>query len=78
MDVDDRNFVACHIGLDLVVLFQECEEVVEVLSAHILNAKVIHDEAKLDQTPLVSPKTRSGMGFVESLFFQSTAEKIIG
>ena len=78
MDIDARNFVACHIGLDLVVLFQEREEVVEVLNAHILNAKAIHDEAKLYRMPLVSPKTRSGVGFVVALFFQSTAEKIIG
>ncbi len=77
LDVDARNFVARHIGLDLVVLFQECEEVVEVFNAHILNTKVIHDEAKLDP-PLVSPKTRSGVGFVVALFFQSTAEEIVG
>jgi hypothetical protein len=44
-----------------MVLFQEFEEVVEMLNAHILNTKVIHDETKLDQTPLVSPKTRSGV-----------------
>ncbi len=78
MDVDASNFVARHIGLNLVLLFQEREEEVEVLNAHILNAKVIHDEAKLDRTPLVSPKTRSGVGFVVALFFQSTADKIIG
>jgi hypothetical protein len=78
LDVDARNFVTHHIGLDLVVLFQEREEVVEVLSAHILNTKVIHDEAKLDQTPLVSPKTRSGVGFIVALFFQLTAEEIVG
>ena len=65
------------IGLDLVVLFQEHEEVVEVLNAHILNTKVIHDEAKLDP-PLVSPKTRSGVGFIVALFFQSTTEEIVG
>ena len=61
-----------------MVLFQEFEEVVEMLNAHILNTKVIHDETKLDQTPLVSPKTRSGVGFVVALFFQSTTEEIVG
>ena len=78
MDIDARNFVTHHVGLDLVVLFQEREEVVEVLNAHILNTKVIHDEAKLDRMPLVSPKTRSGVGFIVALFFQSTAEEIVG
>jgi hypothetical protein len=43
--------------------------VVEVLNAHILYAKVIHDETKLDWTPLVSPKARSGVGIVVALFF---------
>ncbi len=61
-----------------MVLFQELDEVVEVLNAHILNTKVIHDEAKLNQMPLVYPKTRSGVDFVVALFFQSTAEEIVG
>jgi hypothetical protein len=78
LDVDARNFVTRHIGLDLVVLFQEHEEVVEVLNAHILNTKAIHDEAKLDWMPLVSPKTWSGVGFIVALFFQLTAEEIAG
>ncbi len=78
MDVDARNFVPRHIGLDLIVLFQELKEVVEMLNAHILNTKVIHDEAKLDWTPLVFPKTRGGVGFIVALFFQSTAEEIVG
>jgi hypothetical protein len=78
LDVDARNLVPCHIGLDLMVLFKEFEEVVEMLNAHILNAKVINDETKLDRTPLVSPKARSGMGFVVAFFFQPTAEEIVG
>jgi hypothetical protein len=61
-----------------MVNFQELEEVVEVLNSHILNTKVIHNEAKLDWRPLVSPKTRSGVSFVVALFFQSTAEEIAG
>ncbi len=61
-----------------MVLFQEFEEVVEMLNVHIVNTKVIRDETKLDWTPLVSPKTRSGVGFVVALFFQSTMEEIVG
>ncbi len=48
LDIDVYNLVACHIGLDLVVLFQEREEMVEMLYAYVFDAKVIHDEAKLD------------------------------
>ncbi len=48
-----------------------------MLNAHILYAKVIHDEAKLDRTSLVSPEARSGVGFVVALFFQSTTENIV-
>jgi hypothetical protein len=61
-----------------MVLFQELEEVVEMLNAHVLNPEVVNDETKLDRTPLVSPKTRRGVGFVVALFFQSTAEEIVG
>ncbi len=78
MDVDARNFVPRHIDLDLMVLFKEFEEVVEMLNAHILNAEVINDETKLDRPPLVSSKARSGVGFVVAFFFQSTAEEIVG
>ncbi len=78
MDVDARYFVPRHIGLDLMVLFQEFEEVVEMLNACILNSKVMNDETTLDRKPLVSPKTRRGVGFVVALFFQSTVEEIVG
>jgi hypothetical protein len=59
LDVDARNFVACHVGLDLVVFFQEHVEMVEMLYANVLNTKVVNDEAKLDWMPLVLPKSRS-------------------
>ncbi len=49
-----------------------------MLNAHVLNAKVIHDEAKLDWMPLVFPKSRSRVGFVVSFLFQLLAEEIIG
>ena len=58
LDVDARNFVAHHVGLDLVVFIQEHEEMVEMFYADVLNAKVINNEAKLDRTPLVLPKSR--------------------
>ncbi len=49
-----------------------------MLNAHVLNAKVIHNDAKLDRTLLLFPKSRSRVGFVVSLLFQSLAEEIIG
>jgi hypothetical protein len=49
-----------------------------MLNAHVLNAKVIHNEAKLDRKPLVFPKSRSRVGFVVSFLFQLLAEEIIG
>ena len=55
LDVDARNFVARHVGLDLVVFFQEPEEMVEILYANVLNAKVVGNEA---WTPLLLPKSR--------------------
>jgi hypothetical protein len=78
LDIDACNFVVCHIGLDLVVLFQEREEVVEMFDAHVLNTKVISDEAKLDRTPLVSPKSRRRVGLNGSHPLPLTVEEIIG
>ena len=59
LDVDARDLVAHHVGLDLVVFFQEREEMIEMFYAKVLNAKVVNNEAKLDRAPLVSPKSRS-------------------
>ncbi len=59
LDVDARDLVTHHAGLDLVVFFQEHEEMVEMFYADVLNAKVVNNEAKLGRTPLVSPKSRS-------------------
>ena len=59
MDVDARDLVAHQGGLDLVVFFQEREEMIEMFYAEVLNAKVVNNEAKLDRAPLVSPKSRS-------------------
>jgi hypothetical protein len=42
---------------------------VEVLGAHIFNAKIIDDEAKLYWLPFVFPKAWSGSGFVVALLF---------
>ena len=78
MDVDARDLVARHVGLDLVVFFQEREEMVEMFYANVLNAKVVNNEAKLDRMPLVSPKSRSWVGLVVAFFFQSTTEEVIG
>ena len=50
---------------------------VEMFYADVLNAKVVKDEAKLDRTPRVSPKTRSGVGLVVAFFFESTTEEVI-
>jgi hypothetical protein len=37
---------------------------VEVFNAHLLNTKIIDDEAKLFQLPIVSPKAQCCSGFV--------------
>jgi hypothetical protein len=52
-----------------VVPLQDREKMVEVLNAHIFNAKIIDDEAKLNWPPFVFPKAWCGSGFVVALFF---------
>ena len=51
---------------------------VEIFCASVLNAKVLDNEAKLYRTPLVSPKSRSRVGFIVALLFQSTVEEVNG
>jgi hypothetical protein len=41
LNIKSRNLIACHIGLDLVVPFQDGKELVEVLVAHIFHAKIV-------------------------------------
>jgi hypothetical protein len=42
---------------------------VEVLDGHVLNAKIIDDEAKLNRLPFVFPKTWCCSRFVVALLF---------
>jgi hypothetical protein len=43
LDIYAHNLVACHIGLDLVVLLQDHKEMVEVLHSHIFHSKIVDD-----------------------------------
>jgi hypothetical protein len=49
-----------------------------MFNANKFNTKVIHDEAELEWTPFVAPKTRSGSSFVEALSNEVQSEKVIG
>ena len=60
LDVDSCKLVACHVALHSVVFFEEMQEVVEMLQADILHAKVIHQEAKLYWPPFVPPQSWNG------------------
>jgi hypothetical protein len=54
-----------------VVLFENIEKKIEVLDPHIFHAKIINNEAELDGTPFVMPKSWGGDGFAESFCDQS-------
>jgi hypothetical protein len=68
LDIQARNLVACHIGLEVVPL-QDQEEMVEVLNAHVFNAKIVKDEAKLYWLPLMFPKAWCCSSFGVALLF---------
>jgi hypothetical protein len=55
-DGDAREFVAGHVELYPMVLFENIEEKIEVLNPHIFHTKIINDEAELDGTLFVTPK----------------------
>jgi hypothetical protein len=48
--------------LDLVVPLQDCKKMVEVLNAHIFDAEITNDEAKLNWPTFVFPKAWCGSG----------------
>jgi hypothetical protein len=54
-----------------VVLFENIEEKIEVLNPHVFHTEIINNEAELDGTPFVMPKSWGGDRFVESVCDQS-------
>jgi hypothetical protein len=53
--VHSSKFGAIPVGGHLVVFAKDCQEVLGMLLANILNAKVINDEDELDGAPLMAP-----------------------
>jgi hypothetical protein len=49
-----------------------------MFNANVFDTKVIHDEAELEWTPFVVPKSRCGSSFVEVLGNKARSEKVIG
>jgi hypothetical protein len=70
-DGDAPEFVAGHVELYLVVLFEKIEEKIKVLDPHVFHTKIINDEAEFDGMPFVMPKSWGGDGFIESFCDQS-------
>jgi len=42
LDVNSSKFITCHVTLYSVVIFEEMQQVIEVLQAIVLHPKVIH------------------------------------
>ncbi len=49
-----------------------------MFNANVFDTKVIHDEAELEWTPFVAPKSQRGSSFVEALSNEAQSEKVIG
>ena len=58
-----RKLVAFPINGNFVVFLEDLEEVIGMLLANILNAKVVHYQEKFDWAPLVAPEPRGSRGF---------------
>jgi len=43
------------------------KKIVVMFNAHIINIKIIHNEAELKGLPLVAPEARCGSSFIETL-----------
>ncbi len=78
LDGNADKFVSGHVTLHTVEFFKELQQKVEVFNANVFVTKVIHDEAKLESTLFVAPKSWHGSSFVEALSNKVQSEKVIG
>ncbi len=78
LDGNAGKFVCGHVTLHTVEFFKELQQKVEMFNVNVFNTKVIHDEAKLEWTPLMAPKSWRGSSLVEALSNKVQSEKVIG
>ena len=77
-EIDASKFSAGPVRGDFIVCGEGLEEVVSVLSADVLDAKIIDDKDKHDWAPFVSPQARGGGTLVVAMRFQSGHEEVVG
>jgi hypothetical protein len=58
--------------------FEKIKEVFEVFGSNIFYAKVINNEAELDEMPFVAPETRGGFHFIVVFSKEVRLEEIVG
>jgi hypothetical protein len=56
-DGDAQEFVAGHVELYPMLLFEKIKEKIEVLDPHVFHTKIINDEAELDGMPFMTTKS---------------------
>jgi hypothetical protein len=78
LDGNTGKFVSGHATLHTVDFFKELQQKVEMFNASVFDTKDIHDEAKLEWTPFMAPKSRRGSSFVKALSNKARLEKIFG
>ena len=78
IEVDTRKFVAGPIFGDGEVFFEDIAEVMGVVFANILNAKVIYYETEIDWAPFVAPEARRDESLVVAGSMEAIGEEIIG
>ena len=76
--VDTCSFFAFPVLGVVMVFFEYSGQMLGVLLANVLHAKVIHDECELDGSLCVLPKAGSSSRFVVACFLQACAEEVIG
>jgi hypothetical protein len=77
-DIHAHQFIPCHVDLYTLVLLEKIEEVVEVFNSKVFNAKVVSNQAKLDGTPFVAPKSWHGGSFIVAFRNKVQLKKIVG
>ena len=63
--------------LDVVVLFQDAHQMVDVSLSLVLHSKIVYHESELDRSCLMFPQARDQFALLVAVFVESLLEQLI-
>jgi hypothetical protein len=62
----------------VLLVLEQIKEIVEVFYTNVFDTKVVKEQAKLNRTPFVAPKSWHGGSFIEAFSNKVQSKKIVG